>query len=123
MSQKVRLLIAGTREFNDYDFLRRNMDYVVKEALQEYEIEVISGTARGADRLGERWAADRGYKVIRFPADWDQFGKRAGMIRNQDMVNCADYAVYFWDGTSPGTKVCIDMAKRKEIPVLVIEYE
>lgn len=48
--------------------------------------EVLSGCARGADRLGEIWAAQRGIPVRPFPADWDQHGKAAGHIRNRQMA-------------------------------------
>ena len=65
--------------------------------------EVVSGTARGVDRMGEAYAERRGIPVRRFPADWDRFGRAAGMIRNAEMAKYADALVAVWDGRSKGT--------------------
>lgn len=73
---------------------------------------VISGAARGVDTLGEQWAAQRGVPVERYPADWNGLGKRAGIVRNEQMAGIADAVVAIWDGASPGTRHMIDYAKR-----------
>ncbi len=71
---------------------------------------VISGAARGADRLGERWAEQHGIPIERYPADWDEYGKAAGHIRNKEMAECADALIALWDGTSRGTENMIVLA-------------
>lgn len=87
------------------------------------DVEIVSGTARGADQLGERYAFERGLPVKQFPADWDQHGKSAGYIRNAQMAEYADAAVIFWDGTSRGSKHMIDLAKAKGLRVRVVKYD
>jgi len=71
----------------------------------------VSGTARGADQLGERYAKERGYFIQRFPADWNAYGKAAGYIRNRKMAEYADALIAFWDGKSRGTLNMISLAK------------
>lgn len=85
-------------------------------------MEIVSGTARGADQLGERYAAERGLSIKRFPADWDRDGKSAGYLRNVRMAEYADAAIVFWDGVSKGSKHMVDVAKKKGLPVRVVRY-
>ena len=106
-----RVIIAGGRDFNNYAGLSASMDYLLKNVCDE--IQIICGMARGADRLGERYAKERGYKIRYFPADWDTYGKSAGYRRNVEMASNADALVAFWDGVSYGTKHMIDIAKEK----------
>jgi len=83
---------------------------------------VVSGTAKGADRLGERFARERGYRIERFPADWNRDGYAAGPVRNAQMAENADALIAFWDGQSRGTKNMIENARRKGLGVRVIKY-
>jgi hypothetical protein len=92
----IRVIIAGSRNFNDYKLLRSKLDFL----LQNYnlnDIEIVSGTAKGADQLGEMYAKEKGISVKRFPADWDKFGKSAGVMRNKQMAEYATHSVCFWD--------------------------
>ena len=116
-----RVIIAGTRDFSDYQLLRKKCDAILSRK-QDSSIVIVSGTARGADRLGERYARERGYKIERFPADWDNDGHAAGPIRNAKMADNADALIAFWDGQSRGTKNMIDTAKAKGLAVRVIKY-
>lgn len=79
--------------------------------------------ARGADRLGEKYAKEHGYKVLYFPADWDIDGKSAGFIRNVKMAENADALVAFWDGKSVGTKHMIETAQNKGLAVRIKRYQ
>lgn len=106
-----KVIIAGTRTFQDYDLLRRYVDMKLSSVSMRDDIEIVSGCARGADTLGERYAAERGYPVKRFPADWQQYGKSAGYRRNQAMAQYADALIAFWDGQSRGTMHMIALAK------------
>ena len=72
---------------------------------------VVSGGARGTDTIAENAARARGLKVQVFPAQWNLYGRSAGYKRNVLIVLAANYVVAFWDGTSPGTKHTIDIAK------------
>lgn len=120
---KLKIIIAGGRDFNDYDLLKKTMDeYFHFKDIIDAEIVIVSGRARGADTLGERYARENGYKIDYHPADWDKYGKRAGYIRNTEMAKCADGLVAFWDGESKGTKMMIDIARQHGIGVRVVRY-
>lgn len=124
--KELRMIIAGGRDFNDYDLL----EYNVNEILKKYDnkIRIISGTARGADRLGEVFAQNNRYELSRFPANWDLYGKSAGYRRNAEMAKFAveneniGVLIAFWDGTSRGTKHMIDLAKRYNLNIHIIKY-
>lgn len=117
-----RVIIAGTRSFNNYEQLRDSCNSLLSEKQRTHTVVVISGTARGADQMGERYARERGFQLRRFPADWEQYGKSAGYIRNADMANNADALIAFWDGQSKGTLNMIETAKKKGLAVRIIEY-
>jgi hypothetical protein len=115
----IRVIIAGGRDFNDYIKLCEVCDI----AFKEYPIvEIVSGEARGADQLGERYAIERGHLVKRFPADWDNYGKGAGFRRNVEMADYAGALLAFWDGTSRGTQHMINTAKKKGLKIKIIKY-
>ncbi|MEQ8278566.1 MAG: SLOG family protein [Deltaproteobacteria bacterium] len=102
----MRVIVAGSRNATEAQ---------VNEALDRcpwigFASAIVSGTARGADEFGERWAAKREIEVHRFPADWRTYGKRAGPIRNRQMAQNADGLVAVWDGRSRGTKTMIEFA-------------
>lgn len=117
-----RVIIAGTRSFNDYELLRTSCNNLLSEKQRTHTVVVISGTARGADQMGERYARERGFQLRRFPADWEQHGKSAGHIRNAKMADNADALIAFWDGQSRGTKNMIDNARRKGLAIRIIQY-
>ena len=118
-----RVIIAGTRSFNDYELLRDLCNNLLSEKQRTHTVVIISGTARGADQMGERYARERGFQLRRFPADWEQYGRSAGHIRNAKMADNADALIAFWDGESKGTKNMIDNARRKGLAVRVIQYQ
>jgi len=72
--------------------------------------------------MGETYAYSKGYDVKIMPADWGTHGKKAGYIRNQAMADVSDALVAFWDGSSPGTKHMINLAKAKGLRVHVVRY-
>lgn len=117
-----RVIIAGGRDFTDYNLLRSTMDVLLRNKLRKEKIVVICGMAKGADMLGARYAKERGYHVRYFPAEWDKLGKRAGIIRNEEMAQNADALVAFWDGSSHGTKNMIETAERYNLAVRVKRY-
>jgi hypothetical protein len=115
----MKIIIAGSRSFNDYDYLCKSCD----EILESYsEIEIVSGTAQGADQLGERYAFKKGYSIKQFPANWNLYGKSAGYKRNEEMAKYANVLIAFWNGESKGTKHMIDLAKKYELKIFVINY-
>ena len=116
----MKVIIAGSRDFDDYALLEKQCD----ELLVVYDdVEIVSGGARGADRLGERYAGKRELPLRRFPTDWDQYGKRAGHVRNAEMARYADVLIVFWDGKSRGTSNMIDLAMRGGLETHIIRYD
>ena len=102
----MKTIIAGSRDCIDYKVLLETIKKVPWEITH-----VVSGTAPGADRLGERWAEENDVPLSKFPADWDKFGRSAGYLRNIQMAKNAEALVALWDGESPGTKSMIKIAK------------
>lgn len=116
----MRVIIAGSRKFDNKDFLYEMMDQLLADYTHD-EVEIISGGASGADMLGIQYANDRDYALRVFLADWGKHGKSAGPIRNSEMIKIAEAAVFFWDGKSPGTADCIRKAKNKGILAIVFQ--
>lgn len=115
-----KVIIAGGRDFSDYDLLKQTVRNLYDT--REGDFEIVSGTARGADQLGERFAKRAGFAVKSFPADWNKYGKSAGYRRNAEMADYADVLVAFWDQKSRGTMHMIDLAKSKGLEVHVVHY-
>jgi hypothetical protein len=83
---------------------------------------IVHGQAkRGADAIADRQAKLLGLEVDPHPADWERHGRKAGPIRNREMLDSGiDLVLAFWDGMSRGTKDCIEEAQRRGIPVEVL---
>lgn len=150
MTETIRLIIAGSRDFNDYELLEKEVDKYLEEILKEVHeidkctdgqgnwywcnwckgegidpedlpLEIVSGGARGADKLGEKYAKENGHKVKKFIPDWEK-GKSAGMVRNIEMLKYSSHCICFYDGESKGTKHTIENAKKYNVKLRVIGY-
>ena len=110
----MRTIIAGSRTFNDYKKMKSCM-----KQIDWIPSIILSGTARGADRLGEKWAKENGISIEKYPAEWDKYGRRAGYVRNSAMAQNAEALVAFWDGRSRGTKHMITLAKKKGLKMAI----
>ena len=98
--------VIGSRSFNNYDFLEENLD--------TFDItEIVSGGAKGADSLAERYAKENDLPMKIFPPDWETHGKQAAFIRNKEIIDYAEIVIAFWDGKSTGTKHSIDIANKQ----------
>jgi hypothetical protein len=106
--------VVGSREYPDEERVR-----VFVRSLPSDSV-LISGGARGVDSWAEDEARRHGMIVHVYPADWKRYGRRAGFIRNVDIVRSANRVVAFWDGRSPGTKSTIDIAERESKPCEVV---
>lgn len=114
----MKLAIIGSRDFNDYDFLKKSVsDFLKRHSLTCTHI--VSGGAKGADTLAYRFALEHQLEMIVFKPDWKRFGKRAGFMRNTDIIENSDMVLAFWDGTSPGTKDSIDKALKLNKKVII----
>ena len=115
----MKIIVAGGRDFDDYAFLCRRLDYL----FQKVRPTIVCGEAKGADSLGRRYAEEMGLKIMSFPAQWEKYGKSAGYRRNEEMAQVADGLVAFWDGESKGTKHMIDRMTALGKPVKIVRYK
>ena len=111
---EVKLAIVGSRTFNDYATFNYVMNKICRE--NDYHVKlVISGGAAGADSYGEQFARLRNIPVKILRPDWNREGKKAGFLRNVDIIKACSVCVAFWDGKSHGTKhdiqLCIEQQK------------
>ena len=108
----VRICVAGSRTIND----RVKFDAIIEAFLTWAGREpfvLVSGAARhGPDRLIIDWAKEHGIPCFEFPAEWDEFGKRAGMIRNGVMRKNITHLLAIWDGKSKGTLEMIESSRK-----------
>lgn len=116
-----RLIIAGSRDFEDYDLLVKVMKAVRLKTADRYYLEVVTGMARGADKLGLRYAQEHSLPWHEFPANWAN-GRGSGYVRNLEMAKFSDGLLAFWDGVSPGTRHMISCMKQLHKPVHVVQY-
>lgn len=116
----MRVLICGDREWTDGKLIEHFLE------LKEYwddELVVIHGAARGADTLAGEAATRLGYRVEEYPADWEKYGKKAGILRNLQMLDTKPDEVWaFHDdlAASKGTAHTVREAKKRGI--FVMEY-
>ena len=114
-----RVVIAGCRNYNNYDEAKCYIDFCLSNIRKENDIVIVSGGASGADAIGERYAEENGYRLEKYPADWEKYGKSAGPRRNRQMAEICDYVICFWDGKSSGTKSMISCAIKCNKPLRI----
>jgi len=110
----MKVIIAGSRDIIDMNELER--------AIEEsgFEItEVVCGCARGVDELGLIWGVNNDIPVKRMPADWRTYGKGAGHERNIQMAHYGEALIAVWDGSSPGARDMIRIAKMQGLKIYV----
>lgn len=110
----MKVIIAGSRDIDDYKLVEEAMWNSGFEAS-----EIVSGGARGVDFLGEEYARKNNISLRVFNANWNLYGKPAGMFRNMDMSEHADALLAVWDGTSKGTKNMIETMRKLKKPIYV----
>lgn len=128
----MKVLIAGSRTFDDPEFMKAQMYYAFKD---EVITEIVhggqvsykkDGTKYGADYWGGEWAKEREVPVRVFKADWDKYGNSAGPVRNAEMANylnpSADAAIVFWNGSSKGSKDMIIRLDRRKVKTHIIHF-
>lgn len=110
----MRILVTGSRTWQDVDTIRN----VLGGYLRDYPGSVVVSGAcpNGADAIAEFIAEEHGAEVERHPAEWDLYGKRAGFVRNGQMVNLgADLCLAFIKNNSKGATMTADMAEQEGI--------
>lgn len=123
---KLRILVCGGRHFSDYALLEKTIKDIIAENGCE-NIEIVSGHCVGADRLGKLYAEKHNAQVKIFPAAWEKYGKRAGSMRNKQMVDYISgfkdkIAVAFISANTKGTRNTIALAKRANTRVIEKKY-
>lgn len=119
------VLVAGSRNYYDYAEFSEIMNYT----LNKYGIsEIVSGDARGADTLAERWAKENSIPIKIFKANWNMYGKSAGFIRNADMHNYLSQfkdriCICFWDGQSRGTAHNFKLCKNNNTRLVCYNFK
>lgn len=121
--ENFHVIIAGSRTFEDYSLLAAKCDTFLSDKVGKYRITIISGAAKGADSLGERYGKERGYEIERCQPDWKHLGKIAGPLRNKAMASRADALIAFWDGQSRGTRNKIRTAQKNGLQVRIVPYQ
>ena len=106
----VKIAIVGSRSFNNPQLCWEILEQIKIKNGYNY-IEVISGGARGADQCGAQYAVVNGIQKKIFPAEWTKYGKRAGYIRNVDIITNCYICIAFWDGSSRGTAHDLELCK------------
>ena len=111
----MRILVCGGRDFSDYKLLSQHLNEYIQQGLV-----IIHGAARGADSLAMTWALDNADSHEAYPADWNKYGKRAGYIRNVQMLNEGkpDLVIAFPGGK--GTQMMINLAEAAGVPVVKV---
>lgn len=111
----MKVLVCGSRDWGD--------KLAIGLALKRYDgqaVTILHGAAKGADTIAADWASAYGYQVCAFPADWKTHGKRAGILRNLQMLDeRPDLVLAFQVNGSRGTQHTLDEARRRGIPVEV----
>ena len=120
----MRILVTGSRDWDDPQEVNDTL-FMLGFGFRDEEITLVAGSCRsGADRYAEEYAEDRGWKIERHPADWLGWGKQAGFVRNQQMVDLgADVCVAFRKNHSPGTTHCGEAAEKAGIHTIWVEDE
>lgn len=123
------MIIAGSRGFSVKQALREIDKATRRRGWDRDTTTVVSGGARGVDQAGELWARRRGLEPWVVRAEWERYGKRAGMYRNEVMAEIGRLTggrlLALWDGRSRGTRDMVARAKGKglEVEVVVIREE
>ena len=114
-----RVIVAGSRSFEDYKLLKEKLNNIFAK---RRPTSIVCGEAKGADKLGRKYAEENKITIDSYPANWNKHGKQAGYIRNEVMADNAEALVAFWDGKSAGTRHMIDTARSKGLQVRIIYF-
>lgn len=113
----MRILITGSRDFDNFELMK----YILNFFKEEKDVTLIHGDCRGADKIAGYIGKSLGFNIEAHPADWDKYGKKAGPIRNTEMVDSgADLVLAFPIGNSYRTKDCIRKAEQRGIPIVEV---
>lgn len=113
-----KVIIAGCRDFTNYNFVENFLDF--DEWVQSGAVQIVQGGAAGVDAHAKTYAIVNDINHKQFDADWKTHGKAAGPIRNEEMADYGDCLIAFWDGVSAGTRNMIATATKKGLPTKIV---
>lgn len=116
----LKCAIVGGRDFNDYGFMKKVLDERFDNL--SFVESIVSGGAKGADTLAERYAKEIGRPVVVFKPDYKKYGRGAALVRNTQIIEYSDVVYAFWDGRSRGTRDAINKAQKLGKILYVIRY-
>lgn len=119
----MKFQMTGDRNWDSYEAIRMTFLALAATVDDGTQITLIHGDARGADRMSGEIADCMDWKVISMPADWEKYGRAAGPIRNNEMLDMEpQFLVAFHDdlASSKGTKHCVKEALRRGIDVILV---
>lgn len=119
MESKFRVVVCGSRYFNDLKFIYEKLDFYLSNQIKN--VEIVQGDFDGPDRISQMYAHDRELLLTTFHAEWGKYGKRAGPIRNEEMARYSIACIAFWDGKSRGTLSMINFAKQYNLKLKIIK--
>lgn len=111
----MRTIIAGSRTITDYNLVVESIEFSGFPITQ-----VVSGGAYGADRLGERYAKEHNIPLVVFPAKWNEYGKKAGYLRNVEMAENADALICIIENDSKGASHMINIARERGLRLYIL---
>ncbi len=129
IKEPLKILVCGGREFEDYELAKSVISEAIKsKSVAHSDVEIVSGHCKGADMLGERYAAEHGTMLKIFEAEWSLYGRAAGPKRNKAMIDYISTSerkmvIAFVSKNSIGTRNTISQAKKKNLEVIEVPYD
>ena len=113
---KPKIAVVGSRGISDSESIHLAMQKVLK-CMGRFVL--VSGGARGVDLIAKDWGMEHGIEVMEYLPEYEAYGRRAPLVRNQLIAETCDYMLAFWDGKSTGTMHVVAWAKALGKPVEV----
>lgn len=106
----MKVAVIGSREFTDFD---------IAPYIPENTTEIVSGGAVGVDTVAKRYALKNNIKYKEFLPEYQKYGRRAPLVRNDAIIDYSDLVMAFWNGHSKGTKYVINQCQKKCVPLYI----
>ncbi len=117
----MRVAIIGSRGFNEEQ--KRKAYALLCRYIPANTTEIVSGGAQGIDKLAELYAAQNHLPTKIFLPDYKTYGKRAPIIRNDEIIAYAQYVLALWDGASHGTAYTVASCIKEGVPIKVLTVQ
>ena len=123
----MKILICGSRDVDEQEVLAALCKLTLElsnHIVDLHDMEIILGGARGVDKIAEKWFRDAGVPIKVFTANWEEYGRRAGILRNIKMLNYlgdSGMVVAIHNGDSPGTAFVIKEAKSRNLQLKILK--